>query len=134
MPTTSHDDIPERAVRDAVRELKPGAEQREAAFIVAAVAANRVRQALTTGLTETERYAAMNAAARQALGDLAARNAYRRGLVGGIESLTHQQQMALALRHQEGLTDAEIAAVMGLQPAEVRVLFLSAYQTLGDMT
>jgi DNA-directed RNA polymerase specialized sigma24 family protein len=132
--SATYDDIPERAVRDAVREAAPPGLTPTEALVIAGVAANRARQRLPAGATATEGYAAMNAAARQALTAMTERNAFRRSLVGGIESLNHQQQMALALRHVEGMNDAEIAAVMGLEGPEVRVLFLCAYQMLGDMT
>lgn len=124
------DDIPARAVRDAVREMAvPGLSQPEAEAI-AGIAANRARQLLPANATQTETYAAMSAAAREML----KASAHRQRLLGGIESLPYLQGVAMHLRLLDGKTNEQIAEYMNITAAEVRVLFAQAFEHLWDVT
>jgi DNA-directed RNA polymerase specialized sigma24 family protein len=77
-------------------------------------------------VTETERYAKMNAAARDAL----SREVHRQRLIGGVERLPSRQQVALHLSLLDGLTDEEIAQAMRTTPADVVTLLNLAYSQL----
>jgi DNA-directed RNA polymerase specialized sigma24 family protein len=123
------DDIPARAVRDAVREMSvPGLSPNEAE-VIGALAANRARQKLPATATDTEVYAVMNAAARDALSGAAT----KQRLQGGIEALPFQHQAAMHLRFIDGMDNAQIAQAMRISEEEVRLLFTQAFVRLWEV-
>jgi DNA-directed RNA polymerase specialized sigma24 family protein len=123
------DDIPARAVKDAVREMSvPGLSPVEASTI-GARAAHRAGLKLAPGATDTERYAAMNAAARDALSGAAT----KQRLIGGIEGLPFQHQAAMHLRFIDGMSNEQIAEAMRLSVDEVHLLFVQAFVRLWEL-
>jgi RNA polymerase sigma-70 factor (sigma-E family) len=62
--------------------------------------------------------------------DHASTHAERDELVAGLARLPRRQRAVLALRYYEGLSDAEIADVLGCRPATVRAYAARALATL----
>jgi DNA-directed RNA polymerase specialized sigma24 family protein len=123
------DDIPARAVKDAVREMAvPGISAVEATTI-GALAAHRAGLKLPATATDTERYAAMNAAARDALSGAAT----KQRLQGGIEALPFAHQAAMHLRFVDGMSNEQIAEAMRLSVDEVHLLFVQAFVRLWEL-
>lgn len=62
--------------------------------------------------------------------DIATRHADREALLAEIARLPRRQQAVLVLRYYEGLSDAEIADLLGCRPATVRAYASRALATL----